>query len=183
MAMINQSSKTTAAGQSDGFGLLEFLIAMAILLIGLTGVMALFAHAIVSLSYSEQNVIAKQKARETMESIFTARNTAQVTFDQINNVSNSGVFLNGLQPLKVPGTDGVVGTSDDGGVETMVLAGPDGIVGTSDDKTITLNTFQREIAITSLNNDLRQVAVTIKYHTAQGAAKKYQVVSYISRFR
>jgi len=177
------ATKDGANGTEQGFGMVEFLIATVVLLIGLLGVLSLFGHTLLSLRFAEQNLIAKQKAREAIESIFTARNTAQVAFDQIRNVSNSGVFLDGLQSLKVPGADGLVGTSDDGAVETMVLAGNDGLLGTSDDKTLTLNEFQRQIAITTLNADLRQITVTLRYSPSRGFVRNYQVSSYISRFR
>ena len=163
--------------------MVEFLIATVVLLIGLLGVLSLFGYTLLAMRYAEQNLIAKQKAREAIESIFTARNTAQVTFDQIRNVANGGVFLDGLQSLKVPGADGLVGTADDGAVETMVLAGNDGILGTSDDKTLTLNQFQRQIAIATLNADLRQITVTLRYSPSRGFVRNYQVTSYISRFR
>lgn len=167
----------------QGFGMIEFLVASVVLLIGLLGVLSLFGYTLLSLRFAEQNLIAKQKAREAIESIFTARNTAQVTFDQIRNVSNSGVFLDGLQSLKVPGADGLVGTADDGAVETMVLSGNDGVLGTADDKTLTLNQFQRQITIATLNADLRQITVTLRYSPTRGFVRNYQVTSYISRFR
>ena len=167
----------------QGFGMVEFLIATVVLLIGLLGVLSLFGYTLLAMRFGEQNLIAKQKAREAIESIFTARNTAQVAFDQIRNVANGGVFLDGLQSLKVPGADGLVGTADDGAVETMVLSGNDGILGTSDDKTLTLNQFERQIAITTLNADLRQITVTLRYSPSRGFVRNYQVTSYISRFR
>ena len=170
--------------QADqGFGMIEFMIASAVLLIGLVGVLALFAHTMIALSFAEQNVIAKQKAREAMESIFTARNTAQVSFDQIQNVSTGGIFLNGFQALKEPGDDGLVGTSDDGAVESMTSAGNDGVMGTADDKTILLNSFQRQMTITSINPDLRQITITLRYGPTRGIRRDYQVVSYVSRYR
>ncbi len=163
--------------------MVEFLIATVVMLVGLMGVLSLFGHALLSMRFAEQNLVAKQKAREAIESIFTARNTAQVTFDQIQGTDNSGIFLTGLQPLKVPGTDGLVGTADDGAAETMVLAGRDGLLGTSDDTITTLSQFQRQIAITTLSTDLRQITVTMRYSPTRGFVRDYQVTSYISRFR
>ena len=184
MRTMRSSATTAPTGWGEqGFGMVEFLIATLLLLIGLLGVLSLFGYTLLSLRYAEQNLIAKQKAREAIESIFTARNTAQVAFDQIRNVANGGVFLNGLQSLKVPGADGLVGTADDGTVETMVLAGNDGLLGTADDKTLTLNQFERQIAITTLNTDLRQITVTLRYSPTRGFVRNYQVTSYISRFR
>jgi hypothetical protein len=183
MAMNRERTVHGCSQGSSGFGMIEFMIASAVLLIGLVGVLALFAHTMISLSFAEQNVIAKQKTREAMESIFTARNTAQVSFAQIQNVSTGGIFLNGFQPLRVPGADGLIGTADDGAIETMVSVGNDGIAGTSDDKTITLNSFQRQMSINSINADLRQITITLRYGPTQGIRRDYQVVSYVSRYR
>lgn len=178
-----QTMQGTAKSGAEGFGMVEFLIATVVMVVGLLGVMSLFGHTLLSLRFAEQNLIAKQKAREAIESIFTARNTAQVTFDQIQGTDSGGIFLTGLQPLQVPGSDGLVGTADDGAAETMVLSGSDGILGTADDKTMSLSEFQRQIAITTLSSDLRQVVITLRYSPTRGFVRNYQVTSYISRFR
>jgi prepilin-type N-terminal cleavage/methylation domain-containing protein len=159
-----------------GFSLIEFLMAVFVLLIGLGGVLALFMHTMVAMTYAEESLIAKQKAREALESIFTARNTQQVPFDQVRNVGagSTGIFLTGLLPLTTPGADGLVGTADDGTVETMVM--PDGTMRT-------LNEFERQIEITNLTDDLRQITVTIRYAAPRGWFRNYQVSTYISRYR
>jgi hypothetical protein len=181
--MMRRQGVVTSETGETGVGLLEFLIAMVVLLIGLTGALALFSHTLIALSFAQQNLIAKQKAREAMESIFTARNTAQVSFAEIRNVSAGGIFLDGLQPLNKPGVDGLVGTADDGAIEEMVLAGNDQLLGTPDDEVRPLAGFQRQIQITPVNSDLRQITVTLRYSGAQGFTRNYQVVSYISSYR
>src|SRR5215831_19321259 len=108
---------------SEGFSLVEFMVAMVVMLVGLTGVLGVFTHGLFATKFSDNSLIAKEKAREALESIFTARNTQQVTFSQVKNVSNGGIFLNGFQSLKVSGNDGIVGTADDGAIETMVFPG------------------------------------------------------------
>ena len=180
--MTFESHPRNRAGQ-PGFSIIEFMVAMVVLMIGLLGTLALFSHTLVALGFSEMNLVAKQKAREAMESIFTARDTAQVSFVQIQNVSNGGIFLDGFNSMTTPGTDGLVGTSDDGAVETMRLAGKNGILGDSDDDILPLNKFSRQIAITTINGDMRQITITIRYRTLGGVNRNYQIVSYISRFR
>jgi prepilin-type N-terminal cleavage/methylation domain-containing protein len=182
MAITVQDPSRNQA-ESAGFSLIEFLVAMVVLLIGLMGTLALFSHALVALGFSEMNLVAKQKAREAIESIFTARDTAQVSFAQIQNVSNGGIFLDGFNSMTTPGLDGLVGTSDDGAVETMRTAGRNGILGDSDDENLPLNKFDRQIAISTVNGDMRQIIITIRYRTIGGVNRTYQIISYISRFR
>jgi Tfp pilus assembly protein PilW len=182
MAMRKRTRGRNIASE-PGFSLVEFMVAMVVLMIGLLGTLALFSHTLVSLGFSEMNLVAKQKAREAIESIFTARDTAQVSFAQIQNVSTGGIFLDGFNSMTTPGTDGLVGTSDDGAVETMRLAGRNGILGDSDDDILPLNKFARQIAITTINGDMRQIIITIRYRTIGGVNRTYQIISYISRFR
>jgi prepilin-type N-terminal cleavage/methylation domain-containing protein len=178
---MNTKIDSHKSGGEPGFSLIELLIAVVILTIGLLGVLSLFVQAILTMGFSEENLIAKQKARETVESIFTARNTAQISFDQIQNTSVSGgVFVTGLQPLHLPGNDGLVGTADDTGDETMVTTASDG------SSTIRqLNEFQRQIQISPVSgsSDLRQVTVTIRYAIRAGFQRDYQLVTYVSRYR
>jgi len=159
------------------------MVAMVVMLIGLAGVLGLFAHGLFATKFSDNSLIAKEKAREALESIFTARNTQQVTFSQVKNVSNGGIFVNGFQSLKVPGDDGIVGTADDGAIETMVFPGPDGVLGTADDLTRTLNEFQRQISITTINSDVSQITITVRYILTGPVQRDYTVTSYVSRFR
>ena len=137
-------------------------------------------------------MIAKQKSREALESIYTARNTGLITFDMIQNTGTSpGIFQEGYQPLYRPGTDGLIGTSDDGAIETLTLPGPDGDLTTPlDNEVRVLSTFARQIQIdpifyadTTVNPDVRKVLVSIRYNTPMGGQETYAVESYISRFR
>src|SRR5579862_5227510 len=93
-----------------GFTLIEVMIAIVILSIGILTIVAAFASAVASTQYAEENLIARQKALEAMESIFTARNTQQITFAQINNIPNGGIFVSGAAQLLSAGNDGLVNT-------------------------------------------------------------------------
>ena len=118
----------------QGFSLLEVLFSMVILTVGIVSLLALFATALTSMSSAQDDLMAKQQAIETMESIYSARNTGQLVFDQINSTSACttatpavcGVFLTGWQDLKDPGPDGIESTADDGAVLTLVIPGPSG---------------------------------------------------------
>jgi type II secretory pathway pseudopilin PulG len=176
------------AGQG-GFTLIEVAVATLVLVVGLVSMLALFAQAVVVLAYAQEDLIAQQKGQEALESIFTARNTQQITFDKVQNTSAGGIFLDGWRPLQTSGPDGLVGTADDGPVETLTLPGPDGLLGTADDVIRSLTNFTRQIDITPLviggtaSPDIRQVAITVRYSTPRGWQRSYKVVSYISRFR
>jgi prepilin-type N-terminal cleavage/methylation domain-containing protein len=185
-----------------GFTLVEVMISAAIVLIGLVGVLAAFGAVIASTQFSEQDMIAKQKALEALESIYTARNTQQVTFAQIVNVSSGGIFKDGYQPMLAAGADGLLGTADDvnypangpcpSGPECIPLPGPDGILGTADDTYISLANFQRQILVSNvleadgvtIDPNLKQVTVNVQYTKNQnGGIRTYTVQALISAFR
>jgi hypothetical protein len=89
--------------------------------------------------------------------------------------------MDGAQLLRVPGLDGIVNTHDDGDVESVDLPGPDQKLGTYDDVTNVLNGYTREIVITDLSVDLRQITVTIKYSSG-GQTRSYVLSAFISSF-
>jgi hypothetical protein len=157
-----------------GFGYVEALISMLILTIGLLGLLAYLSFALVQNTVARDDLIAKQKAREALESIFTARNTQGITFEQIGNVAGGGIFLDGYQPLYKPDSLGLIGTDSHGEAETLVT--PEGEV-------YALDRFERQIAILAAGKDLRRVEVTVRFTTTQGWQREYQVTSLVSRYR
>jgi prepilin-type N-terminal cleavage/methylation domain-containing protein len=195
--MTNRSS----GSRQSGFSLIEVMIAIALLSVGIVTLIAAFATSVASTQNAEENLIARQKALEAMESIFTARNTQQITFAQINNIPSGGIFTLGTTPMWSAGPDGLVNTADDvpfpangvcpAGPECFPLPGPDGILGTPDDVPMSLGNFTRSIAIApvlesdgvTINPNLRQVTVTISYQGPSGNQRSYSVNSLISSFR
>jgi hypothetical protein len=175
----------------NGFGLLEAVIAAVILVVGLVSLAGLFGHSLTFLQYTREDLIAKQKAREALEAVYTARNDATIGFAGIQNVSNGGTFLDGFQPLFLAGANGIVGTQGQSGIlDRQVLPGRDGIMGTADDEIIPLSNFQRQIQITPLidgtgnvSPDIRQISVTVQVTSLGRAARNYTVTGYISRFQ
>ena len=133
-------------------------------------------------------MIAKQLAQEAMESIVTARETANVTWAAIQNVGPAGaIFVTGLQPIRQAGADGIIGTADDAAApaETMNDPGPDGIVGTADDGApIPLTKFQRQIVIgPTATPDLRTVTITVQYTTTRNVTRSYVLSGMVSQYR
>ena len=165
-----------------GFSLLEALLAMIILGAGLLALAMGLAQGLSIVSASPYHQIAREKASETMESVFTARDARKISsWDKIRNRSQGGVFLDGPQPMRTQGADGLVNTLDDGELETHTLPGRDNIMGTADDVTAPLTGFTREIEITGLSPNLRRIRVIVRY-TIRGLERQYQIVACISPF-
>jgi type II secretory pathway pseudopilin PulG len=177
----------------DGFSLLEVVISMAVLTVGLVSLLGVFGLAMASTQTSQQDMIAKQLANEALESIVTARNTSQVSWAQVQNVANGGIFMDGANPIYLAGADGIVGTADDAvaGEQTLIEPGPDGVFGTADDVQIPLTGYQRTILISPVLDSsgnvvptLRGVNITLQYTTSQAKLPKtYVLSSFISQYR
>jgi type II secretory pathway pseudopilin PulG len=164
-----------------GFSLIETVIAMGLMATALLGLAALLTAGARRIGTAPGDLTATQKAAEAIESVFSARDTQTLRWAQLRNVADGGIFLDGPQPLKEPGPDGVLSTADDAAVETVVLPGPDQQLGTNDDVTVTLNGYTREIQIRDVEANLRQITVIITYQ--QGSATRtYTLTSYISNF-
>ena len=198
---MRQLKKSQACGQ-DGFTLVETLIAIVVTSVGIIGLLAVFATAVATTQNAQENLIARQKALETMESIYTARNTQQITFSQIANISSGGIFTDGATALLSAGPDGLVNTADDvdfaasgacpAGPECITLPGPDGILGTADDTGMSLANFTRQIQIATVleadgvtvDPNLKQITVTVSYSTGGSTVpRSYTVNALISAFR
>lgn len=186
-----------------GFTLVEVMISMALLTVGSLALLGVFGIAVAANQTSQENMIARQLASEAFESIFTARNTSQLTWSQIQNASNGGIFTDGSIALLCAGPDGIIGTSDDAtctlpsgvtcpnsGVKCLVEPGNDGIVGTSDDVILSLNNYKRQILIQNVVDTngnqvqtLRTVTITITYTTPNLAQRTYVLNEYVSAYR
>ena len=195
-------NKRQTKSKQCGFTLLEAMIAIVVMTVGLLAVVASMASALAATKTSQEQLIARQKALEALESIYTARNSSQIGFAAINNLPAPGIFSIGALPLNCAGADGIMGTADDvpcaangpcpAGPECVVLPGPDGILGTADDVAMSLSTFTRQIQINTVfqadgvtpNPNLRQAVVTINYAVpGTNLQRSYTVNALISSFR
>jgi prepilin-type N-terminal cleavage/methylation domain-containing protein len=205
-ATVTQENKSVSKHRTQrGFTLIEVMFAIVIMTVGLLAVMTSFAIAISATASAQEDLIARHKAMDAMESIYTARNSQQLPFAAINNVANGGVFLGGPLPLLCAGPDGLVGTDDDvpctspdtgvacpGGVECLVLPGPDGILGTADDVTQSLSNFTRTITFGTVslpaaegggpNTNLIAVTVAVSYTKPGWPSRTYTVNGLISSY-
>jgi Tfp pilus assembly protein PilV len=186
--------KPARAHRQKGFTLLEAMISTVIVTVGLVGMIAVFAVAVSSTQTVQLDTLARQKATEAVESIYTARETAQITWPQIQNISGGGpgIFTAGLVALTDPGPDGLDGTADDVPASTVTVPGPSGALtgATPPDVPIVLSNFKRQILISNTNNtdgtpnpNLRQITVTIQYPTPTGKQRSYVVQALISSYR
>jgi type II secretory pathway pseudopilin PulG len=186
-----QNQKST---EESGFSLIEVMISACILMIGLLSLLGVFGLSMAATQQAQQDMIAKQLASEAMESLVTARDTQQIPWDAIQNVSQGGIFVDNLQPINQPGGDGIVGSADDSaaGAAHLVEPGPDGIVGTADDIQLALTNYQRQITITQVqlpnnggtNQTLRSVNITVQYTVPQQRTpKQFVLTGFISRYR
>ncbi len=199
--------QSRASRPQRGFTLIETMIAIVVMSIGLLAVIASFAQALAATASSEEDLIARHKALDALESIYTARNSQQIPFASIQNTTAGGIFLPGAQPLLCAGPDGLVGTSDDtacvtagatgtacpnGGVECLILPGPDGVLGTADDIPMSLSNFTRTISFSTVylpaaqgggpNPNLIAVSITVSYVKGGWPARSYTVNGLISSY-
>jgi type II secretory pathway pseudopilin PulG len=168
-------------GAESGFSILETMIATLILGSGLLALAMGFAQGMVQMSGTHYHQIAKEKAAEAIESVFTSRDTRTITWARIRNVSRGGIFLDGGQPLRTQGSDGLLNTADDGAPETEILPGADRLLGTADDKVFSLDSFAREIEIRDIGPNLRSIRVIIRYRIGN-LDRQFQLTTFISSF-
>jgi prepilin-type N-terminal cleavage/methylation domain-containing protein len=185
----------TVGGGEAGFSLVETLIAMAILATGLLSMAGVFIMGLGHLAASSASLIAREKAREAVESVHTARDIGTIAWCEIRNAGAvtgcangaPGRFLKDAQPLRTAGKDGLVNTGDlDEVTEVALGPGPDNILGTTDDTQTPLASYTREIAIDTINKPdgtvnplLRKVTVTVRY-MAKGSQRTYILTTFIS---
>ena len=186
-------SSLRAPASEQGFTLIEVLIAMLILTAGLMSLLGVIALGVTTVAASSPMLIAREKAREAVESVHTARDTGELAWSRVNNVASGGVFLAGMQDIRLPGQDGLVNTADDSAapIEEIRNPGVDGLLGNADDVILRLtnNLFTREIAITTLNQDgttavnpnLRRITVNVRYRVL-GGWRTYTLTTYISNY-
>lgn len=174
---------------SEGFSLVEVVVSTGVLAAGLLTLAGYMSYGLRYMAGTSFAVVAREKAREAVESVHTARDTGLLSWGMIRNESDGGVFIDGPTDLTLPGDDGLVNTDDDGAIEYLRTPGLDGILGNADDVLAPLDNFTREIVIsdlmrdgtTDVNPSLRQITVTITY-TVQGLARTYAITTYVSAF-
>ncbi len=177
----------------QGFSLLEVMIAIVILTVGLLGLLGLFGSALSATANAQQDLVAKQKARELLEAVYSSRDDAGMAWAQIQNDNvASGAFKTGWQPLLrvTPNTNQILGTSQpngpgEGPATDYVLA-PDAAGNLT--VQVPLTNYLRRVDILpvlypdgSTNQNLRSISVTVR--VLGRTNRDYTVAGYISSYR
>jgi len=135
----------------DGFSYIDVMIALVILMVGILALLSGISGSILQTRAHEQQLLAKQMATATMESIMSAKETDpdRLGWDAIGNVGSNpdpvtgapqGVFVTGSQPVTLD-------------------AGPDDLLGTADDTGTPVGQLRRQITITDICDPDRPSAI------------------------
>ena len=166
-----------------GFSYIDVMIALVILMVGILASTAALTANLVRSYETEKQVIAKQIALSTIESIFSARDIAKpgaisgwqtigmVGANPDSGGTPQGVFLAGFLPIREDfGADGVAGTADD----ACPAGSPCSVSGSADNTSNVVSGFQRQITITDLQDEerpspphpiaRRRIDVTVRYN-------------------
>lgn len=161
------------------------MIALGVMTVGVLGVAGVITAGMKTIGTTPADVISAQKASQTIEAVYSARDARTLTWAQIKNSADGGVFRSGAQSLYQPGPDGLVHTTDDlSAIESVVLPGPDQLIGTTDDKIETLTGYTRELVIADVagsSGNLRTLTVTISYPSGS-TRKTFTLSTLISRY-
>ncbi len=186
----------TQKNNERGFSYIDVMIALVILMVGILASAAALTANLVRSYETEKQVIAKQAALSTIESIFSARDIARTGaisgWDSIGNVGSNpdsggtaqGVFLTDFRPIRENlGWDGVAGTIDDACAAGAACT----VAGRPDNTSAVMNGFERRIVITDLQDaerptpphpiSRRRIDVTVRYWVNQ--LRREQTVSTI----
>lgn len=180
--------------------MLEVLVSMLLLTVALIGLGQVFLLGAIHALGSSPNLLAREKAREAIESVHTARDTRTITWAQIRNETprmcpgvpqpagwnnTAGVFVDGVQPdgLHQAGADGLINTDGDEAepLENIVHPGADGRLNTPDDRREELVQYRREIWICDRSNSLREIRVSVRYAVG-GTTRTYRLTTFISNY-
>lgn len=115
----------------EGFSYIDVMIAIVILMVGILALMAGMSASVLQAKGQEQQMVAKQTAASTMESIMAVKETDPVRlgWNAVGNIGSNivggvphGVFVVGMQNvLPNAGVDEVIGTADDSGTPMTAI--------------------------------------------------------------
>lgn len=170
----------------QGFSYIDVMIALTLMLVGILAMTGAVMANLVRSYDTDKQVIAKQLALSTVESVFAAKEikkndnsgSSVTSWDSIGNVGNNlvngtaqGIFMTGFRPVRQEeGADGIFGTADDACDEGAGCPGANSTVNNS----AIVKGYQRQIEITDVQENpnepikKRRVVVTVKYFVNGG---------------
>jgi type II secretory pathway pseudopilin PulG len=151
--------------QESGFSLVETIVSMGVLTVGALGMAAVFAQGLQSTATSPNELLATQKAAEAIESVFSARDAQTLTWAQVRNVPDGGIFIAAATDMNLAGQDGILNTGDTG--ETL--------------ESDNLENFTRKIEIADITPELRSITITLEYPSGS-SRRTYALTAYISAY-
>jgi len=164
----------TSTNNEAGFSYIDLMIAIVIMMVGILGLTGAITVNLMRSYETDSQLLAKQHALSTLESIFSARDIKAPGsvdgWDSIGNVGNNigtdgqpkGIFVLGFNPIRMEqGWDGVAGTADDACATGTNCTSS----GHPTNSSAELKGFLRKIEITDVANQpgKRRVEVTIRY--------------------
>lgn len=166
--------------KQSGFTLIEAVFATLIVIVALVSLGALFGLGLKIATTSRLDTQARDQAQQIVESIFAARNAGSLSFNNIQNQSQSasGVFVDGYQQMFKPGLDGIPGTVDDdtSGLQTDAAGNPLSNI----KRQILIQPVMQSDGVTPYTN-IREVTVNIQYPVF-GVTKTYSQQTYVSAY-
>ena len=175
----------------QGFSYIDVMIALVIMTVGILAMTGAVMANLVRSYDTDKQVIAKQLALSTIESVFSAKEikrkdntgTNVTGWDSIGNVGANvvngnaqGIFLKNFRPVRQEGgADGIFGTADDACDEGTECPNADGTT----NKSSVIKGYSREIVISDVadggpNEAIRKrlVTVTIRYQVNSGTRQE-----------
>ena len=160
------------------------MIAMIIMTIGLMSLVGVAAVGVQRVGQSSPMLIAREKAREAIESVHSARDTGELAWAKVRNAADGGVFLAGAPAEEVLVM--VSSTVDDGAIETVRTAGS--TESSQLGRRHTLWPITAIVLITPMfyeaattNPNLRQIEVIVRYRV-DAVWRTYTITTFISSY-
>jgi Tfp pilus assembly protein PilV len=191
---MKESEKQKSEIGQRGFSYFDVIIAILVTSIGILAMTGALTTNLIRAHGMTNQVLAKQMANSTLESVFAARDIAKTGalegWDAVGNVGSNlvdgvpkGIFLTGWRPVREKtGTDGVFGTADDACAAGSACPGE--TVSNS-----VVSGYERRIVITDISDSTfgstirkRRVDVTIRY-TVSGLVFQETLSSNIADYR
>lgn len=167
-----------------GFSYVEVMVALVLLLVGILGMASALSANLLRSYESERQIVAKQAALSTIESIISVRDinipARKAGWDAIGNVGtnpvngvNQGIFLTGYNPVREDlGLDGVASTADDACAGTGACT-----VGGYTNNSAIVPSLERQVVITDVPDPerptppyavaRRRIDVSVRYFVNQ----------------